>query len=84
MAINIKNLIDLPLLEFYDENIKKWAIQEFSGEGSTENVQFTTNSSLPQPGELNTLYITEDSILTWDGNKYNRLNIQDLSWKTFQ
>ena len=83
MAINIENLIDLSLLQQYDKNLKEWAEQRFSVEaGSTKNLKFTTNSSLPQQGELNTLYVTEDSILVWESNKYIKLN-DNISWNSF-
>lgn len=70
----MEKLIDLSLLQYYDENLKDWAIKKFSGGGSTTNVQFTTNSNLPVQGELNILYITEDSIQTWDGTQYVKLS----------
>lgn len=64
--INLENLIDLPLLQAYDKDIKDWV------KGIT-NIQFVASSDLPQQGEKNRLYIVVDdnfSMKVWDGSQY--------------
>lgn len=79
MGINIENLIDLSLLKEYDSKLRKWAIEQ----GSTENVQFTTNSSLPQTGKIGVLYVTEDTIKLWNGSEYVDVGSGSGQWSTF-
>lgn len=68
MAINLQKLIDISLLEYYDDKLKNWAIEKFSGGSSS--IKFTTNANLPEQGESDVLYITEDRIKIWNGFTY--------------
>lgn len=72
MALKLENLIDLNLLSRYDENIKKYIAGEIAKIG--ENIIFTTKSELPITGKKNILYVTEDSVLVWTGNKYTDMS----------
>lgn len=64
MAISLKNLIDLDLLTYYDENIKKYITSKIANsEGAT---QFLKVSELPTEGKEDVLYVTEDGIKVWD------------------
>lgn len=68
MAISLENLIDLPLLTYYDENIKKWVASRI--DKTITNTQFVDTADLPVEGKTGVLYITENSIKYWDGEKY--------------
>lgn len=68
MAIDLENLIDLPLLTYYDENIKKWVANRITKE--TKDTIFTTKNDLPVEGKKGVLYVTEESIFIWNGVKY--------------
>ena len=64
MAISLENLIDLNLLTYYDENIKKYIANKIvNSEGAT---QFLKDSELPAEGKEDVLYVTEDGIKVWD------------------
>lgn len=85
MAISLENLINLPLLTYYDENIKRWILSN-----ATNNIIFTAKNDLPAKGEQNVLYVTEESIFTWDGTKYTIISSANSStsgssaiWGTF-
>lgn len=84
MAINLEKLIDLDLLSYYDENLKKW-IASTTGSNSTKFV--TGDENLPEKGEVGVLYITKDTIKYWDGEEYVDVGAgsggESNSWGTF-
>lgn len=55
MATNLENLIDLQLLTYYDENIKRWTAARI--DKTLNNIVFTTRSKLPVEGKEGILYI---------------------------
>lgn len=68
MAITLENLIDLPLLTYYDENLKRWVVNRI--DKTAKDTSFVSSSNLPVEGKTGMLYVTEDSIKYWDGQKY--------------
>lgn len=72
MAMNLENLIDLPLLTYYDEKIKKWVAGRI--DKTINNTNFVDTSDLPVEGKEGVLYVTENSILIWDGEKYKEIS----------
>lgn len=68
MAITLENLIDLDLLTYYDEQVKKWIADRVAN--ATKETVFTTKNSLPVEGQKGILYVTEESIFIWNGIKY--------------
>lgn len=68
MAISLENLIDLDLLKYYDENLKRWVVNRINK--ATTDTIFTTKNNLPIEGEKNILYVTEESIFIWNGIRY--------------
>lgn len=68
MAMNLENLIDLPLLTYYDEQIKKWCANRIVKE--TQETVFTTKNDLPVEGKEGMLYVTEESIFVWNGTRW--------------
>lgn len=72
--IVLKDLINLERLTYYDTKIKQWIINMISTSGGDSNIIFIKQSDLPPQGEKNILYVTENSILQWDGNSYNEIS----------
>lgn len=70
----LRDLVNLERLTYYDTKIKQWVVNMISTRGGDSNVIFIKQSDLPQQGEKNILYITEDSILQWDGISYNEIS----------
>lgn len=68
MAITLENLIDLDLLTYYDENLKKWVAGRI--DKTLDNTEFTTTAALPVEGKEGVLYVTEESIKYWNGDRY--------------
>lgn len=68
MAITLENLIDLPLLTYYDENLKKWVASRI--DKTLNNTTFVNTADLPVEGKSGILYITENSIKYWNGDRY--------------
>lgn len=68
MAITLENLIDLPLLTYYDENLKNWVAGRI--DKTLNNTAFVNTSDLPVEGKSGVLYITETSIKYWNGERY--------------
>lgn len=60
MAISLENLIDLDLLTYYDEQIKKYIATK------TTNVKFMSVKELPDEGKEDVLYVTDEGIKTWN------------------
>lgn len=65
MTINIEKLIDLPLLTYYDENIKKYILDKIATSGGGNTV-FCPDGELPEKGEVGILYILPDSLKIWN------------------
>lgn len=66
--VNLEKLIDLSLLSYYDENIKKFILDKI---GSIEGqAVFNKRSELPPQGQEGILYVVEDGILYWNGSEY--------------
>lgn len=68
MAITLENLIDLDLLTYYDENLKKWVAGRI--DKTLDNIEFTITADLPVEGKAGVLYVTESSIKYWNGARY--------------
>ena len=68
MAITLENLIDLPLLTYYDENLKKWVAGRI--DKTLNNTAFVNTADLPVEGKSGVLYVTETSIKYWNGERY--------------
>lgn len=65
MAVNFEKLIDLPLLVYYDEKIKEWTLDKIG-----KNSGGIAFGELPEQGQEGILYVTEDGLMTWDGEKF--------------
>lgn len=64
MAITLENLIDLNLLTYYDEQIKKYIAGKVANiSGSTS---FMSVADLPAEGKEDVLYVTDEGIKVWD------------------
>lgn len=74
MATTLENLIDLPLLTYYDGKIKPW-VQAQIANGTV----FTSTSSLPTTGKAGVLYITETSIKYWDDTQKKYIDVGGTS-----
>lgn len=73
MAVDLTKLIDFNLLQRYDTKLKAWAEKKIV---ESNEIIFTTENSLPATGNMNLLYVTEDSIFLWDGSKYIKVGGQ--------
>lgn len=73
MAVDLTKLIDFDLLQRYDTKLKAWTEKKIV---DSHEVIFTTKNSLPATGSMNLLYVTEDSILLWDGSEYIKVGGQ--------
>lgn len=73
MAVDLTKLIDLSLLQRYDTNLKAWVEKRVT---ESHQIIFTTENSLPATGNMNLVYVTEDSIFLWDGSKYIKVGGQ--------
>lgn len=81
MATNFEKLIDLPLLVYYDEKIKQWVTGEIGK--TTGSIAF---GELPEQGQEGILYVTENGLMTWDGEKFVPLagpGGEAATWDTF-
>lgn len=86
MAITLENLIDLDLLTYYDENLKKYIVTKI--DKTLNNTQFTTRNNLPVEGKEDVIYIVEDSILYWNGDRFvtignNPTSVEATTWGKF-
>lgn len=72
-AVDLTKLIDFNLLQRYDTKLKAWTEQKII---EANEIVFTTNNSLPVTGSMSLLYVTEDSILLWDGSEYIKVGGQ--------
>lgn len=63
MAIALENLIDLTLLAYYDNKLKNWVANRMKEISSS--TKFVTGE-LPEKGEEDILYVTEEGIKVWD------------------
>lgn len=69
MAIDFENLIDINLLSYYDANIKNFILEQIN---NSKNLIFISKTNLPNEGQINILYVTEEGLYLWDiaTNKY--------------
>lgn len=87
MAITLENLIDLNLLTYYDENIKKYIANKIVNSEGT--ARFMDVADLPVEGKENVLYVTEEGIKVWDpvAKKYKDVSrtgsSENQTWDTY-
>lgn len=79
MDTNFENLIDLSILKYYDESLRAQIKTEVSGA-----VEFIEDE-LPEEGKQGVLYIVNNSIKIWNGEKFVDIVGSDKSftWGTF-
>ena len=73
MAVDLTKLIDFDLLQRYDTKLKSWVEKKII---ESNQIIFITENSLPAVGNMNLLYVTEDSIFLWDGSAYIKVGGQ--------
>ncbi len=76
-------LIKLPILKYYDENIKKWIVNKISSSEIPFNeIVFSEKANFPIPGVSEILYIDviKKNIYIWDDtiSEYNIINTGDI------
>lgn len=85
MAISLENLIDLNLLSFYDEQIKKYITDKIAGVSGSAD--FVSVADLPAEGKEDVLYVTDEGIKVWDpvSKEYTDLtsSADSQTWDTF-
>ena len=76
-------LIKLPILKYFDENIKKWIVNKISSSEIPFNeIVFSEKANFPIPGVSEILYIDviKKNIYIWDDtiSEYNIINTGDI------
>lgn len=66
MAISLEKLINLDLLDIYDEALKQWVNGKIT---QASGIQFITGA-LPAQGQTDVLYIVNGVLKIWDGTQY--------------
>lgn len=75
MAVDLKNLIDLNLLTYYDEKLKSWTLGQIGSGGiQLSSIQFV--DTLPTIGQSDILYVMGTSLYIWDGSAFQIINAE--------
>ena len=85
-----KPLVTLDILDYYDDQIKKWVLSRID-EGSDTSIVFLEKNKFPSIGNIDTLYVAKDGLYLWDqgSNKYiaissnNETSSGSVKWGSF-